>query len=598
VGVVFLGLDGTFMGANPAALQFLGWPEEEIRGRRAFDIMHPDDRVMGVSTLAELGRGEIDHIRSELRFVRPDGHIVWGDASTELIRGPAGGPAYIQSVIVDVSERHRAQVAEAGFAGLLEACPDALINIDADSRIAFVTHEAERLFGYRRDELIAQPIALLFPDHVEAVRSGRRPWLTEGLLRGEVRAAVLVARRHDGSEFPAELSFSLSESAKGREIWAAFRDGAVRSQAAIVASSSDAIVGQNLDGVITSWNAAAERLYGYSADEVVGKQGSLLMPSDRSGDLAGVVGGLTSGEEIEPFEIQRAHRDGRVVEVSVTFSPIRDEAGNLVGASSVGRDITERKRVEEERRSLQERLHVSERLESLGRLAGGVAHDFNNLLAVIMNYAAFVAERTADDAAVHADVEQIQLAAERAARLTRQLLVFAHRETVEPELLDLNTMVDDMRQLLARSLGHDVRMRVRPAAGLPLIRADRGQIEQVLLNLAVNARDAMPDGGILTIETRAVVVDAHDVRLQPHGRPGPHVELSVADTGTGMTPEVVARAFEPFFSTKPAGEGTGLGLATVYGVVIEAGGGITVSSEPDRGTKFVVLLPAADSASP
>jgi signal transduction histidine kinase len=242
------------------------------------------------------------------------------------------------------------------------------------------------------------------------------------------------------------------------------------------------------------------------------------------------------------------------------------------------------------------RLARSERLESLGQLAAGVAHDFNNLLAVIMNYAGFVAEETAAQPAVRTDADQIRLAAERAARLTKQLLIFARREPAQPQPLDMNTIVADMHDMLARSIGEQIELAIRPAAGLPVILADRGQIEQVLLNLAINARDAMPGGGTLTIQTRSADVDEDYAAAHPDARPGRYAELAVTDTGTGISQDIIDRVFEPFFTTKPPDKGTGLGLSTVYGIVTGTGGTMSVDSEEGTGTTFCLRFPAAGPA--
>jgi two-component system cell cycle sensor histidine kinase/response regulator CckA len=254
--------------------------------------------------------------------------------------------------------------------------------------------------------------------------------------------------------------------------------------------------------------------------------------------------------------------------------------------------VRERLQAQAERERLENRLHQAQRLESLGQLAGGVAHDFNNLLAVIINCASFVAEATAGDEPVQADVEQIRTAAERAARLTRQLLIFGRREKVEIEVLDLNAVVTGVHSLLARSIGEDITLVVHTASSPPMLRADKGQIEQVLLNLAVNARDAMPGGGTLTIEPGVIQLGEEYARLHPGVRAGRYTELSVSDTGVGMSPEVTARIFEPFFTTKPRGKGTGLGLATVHGVVTEAGGSLSVESEEGIGTTFRAFFPS------
>jgi nitrogen-specific signal transduction histidine kinase/ActR/RegA family two-component response regulator len=256
------------------------------------------------------------------------------------------------------------------------------------------------------------------------------------------------------------------------------------------------------------------------------------------------------------------------------------------------RDVTDRRATEAERRSLEDRLHQSQRLESLGQLAGGVAHDFNNLLAVILNYASFVAEAVPENDGVQFDVSQIVSASEQAAGLTRQLLMFARREPVRPEKLDLNAVVEDVRELLSRSIGEQIDLVVNAGSDLPAIQADRGQTEQILLNLAVNARDAMTTGGVLTIATAPVELDLDYVRSHPGTTPGRHVQLSVNDNGRGMSRDIAAQAFEPFFTTKAKADGSGLGLATVYGIMAEAGGQVDLESDEGVGTTVKVYFPA------
>jgi signal transduction histidine kinase len=255
--------------------------------------------------------------------------------------------------------------------------------------------------------------------------------------------------------------------------------------------------------------------------------------------------------------------------------------------------IKERLQAQAERERLENRLHQAQRLESLGQLAGGVAHDFNNLLAVILTCATFVSEATAGNESVRADVDQIKAAAERAARLTRQLLIFGRRDKANIEVLDLGAVVTDIHGLLSRTIGEDVTLVVRRTEDLPAIRADRGQMEQVMVNLAVNARDAMPDGGTLTIRLGTAMLDEDYTRLHPQITPGHYVELSVSDTGVGMPPEIVSRIFEPFFTTKTKDKGTGLGLATVHGIVAGSGGSLSVYSEPGMGTTFRAFFPPA-----
>jgi nitrogen-specific signal transduction histidine kinase/CheY-like chemotaxis protein len=247
-----------------------------------------------------------------------------------------------------------------------------------------------------------------------------------------------------------------------------------------------------------------------------------------------------------------------------------------------------------ERRTLEEQFHQAQKMEAVGRLAGGVAHDFNNLLTAILCYCDLVLAETSPGDQSREDIEEIQKAGNRAARLTSQLLAFSRKQIIEPTLLDLNDIVSDLREMLGRIIGEDVKIVPRLRPDVAPVKADRGQIEQVLLNLAVNARDAMPTGGTLTIETENVALDEHYAKTHMHVSPGPHVALTVADTGIGMTPEVHARLFEPFFTTKAPGKGTGLGLATVYGIVTRCGGNIGVYSEEGRGTVFKVYFPRAD----
>jgi PAS domain S-box-containing protein len=369
--------------------------------------------------------------------------------------------------------------------------------------------------------------------------------------------------------------------------------------AAIVESSSDAIIGKTLDGTITDWNSGAEEQYGYAPGEIIGRSIAQLTTPDRRAELAPILQRVRRGERIEQFETKRRCKDGTIIDVSVSVSPIRDAGGAVTGAASVARNITERARLEAGRRALERHLQQIQRVESLGQLAAGVAHDFNNLLAIIMNYAGFVAQETAGNPAVQADIEQIQEAAQRAARIARQLLIVGRRDTAQPAALALNTVVTDTRSLLSSTIGAGVEIMVALAADPLTIKADHGQVEQVLLNLTVNARDAMPHGGTLTITTGLAELDEDSGRrLSPPVGPGRYVELAVSDTGTGMSAETAARIFEPFFTTKPLGQGTGLGLATVYAAVTAAGGGISVDTEEGGGTTFRVLYPAVAAQAP
>jgi signal transduction histidine kinase len=283
--------------------------------------------------------------------------------------------------------------------------------------------------------------------------------------------------------------------------------------------------------------------------------------------------------------------DGTVRWLSGAGRVLLGEHGEPVRAVGISLNVTER-------HTLEQQYQQAQKMEAIGRLAGGVAHDFNNLLTVILGFCELLLAGLNPDDPRQADITEIQKAGARAAGLTRQLLAFSRKEIIQPTVLDLNVIVADIRTMLARLIGEDVTIVLGLGTALAPVKADRGQVEQVVLNLAVNARDAMPKGGTLTIETASVELDEHVAQTHPEVKPGPYIVLTISDTGTGMTPEVQARLFEPFFTTKDLGKGTGLGLATVYGIVTRSGGIVTVNSEVGRGTSFMVYLPRADDAEP
>ncbi len=381
---------------------------------------------------------------------------------------------------------------------------------------------------------------------------------------------------------------------------------------ALLEATPDAMVCVDRRGLIAFANAQAEQLLGYARSELVGLSVDVIVP-----DAARAAHPMQVAAYLEAPRTRRigsgarlnlaARRsDGSEFPAEISLAAFGNKDAVLVAAAI--RDVTDRLAADAERERLlataeRERVDTkvrqAQRLESLGQLAGGVAHDFNNLLGVILSYASLVAADIAEAAeADHdtwdsplRDVEQIRLAAERAARLTHQLLAFARREIVHPKLLNINDVVCDMKELLDRTLGEEVELKTTLPLDLRQVMADPGQIEQVLVNLVVNARDAMPQGGVVSIETNNVDVDTVVPGTDSELAPGQYVDLRVSDAGVGMTPEVLERAFEPFFTTKS--KGSGLGLATVYGAVAQAGGTVRIFSVPDVGTTFSILLPVS-----
>jgi PAS domain S-box-containing protein len=343
--------------------------------------------------------------------------------------------------------------------------------------------------------------------------------------------------------------------------------------AAIVASSEDGIVSKFLDGTVRSWNAGAERIFGYSAAEMIGSSIFRLIPPELHDEERHILGEIRQGRPISHYETQRVRKDGTRILISLSVSPVRDSSGAIIGAASVKRDITAQ-------RNLEEQLRQAQKMEALGQLAGGVAHDFNNILTIISGFAAFLGRAIPEDSPAYPDLLGIEQATERATQLTQQLLAFARHQAPHIEVLDLAVVVNEVATMLRRLLGDHIRLQVRPTAAPVWVRADRGQMSQVLINLAVNARDAMAEGGTLTIGVQ------DDPRTNA-------VVLTVRDTGHGMDQETQSRLFDRFFTTKPVGQGTGLGLTTVAGIVRGAGGRIEVESAPGQGALFRVTLPRA-----
>ncbi len=499
--------------------------------------------------------------------------------------------------------------------GLLEAIPDAIVAVNQDGIVLQVNSQTESMFGYTREELIGQRIEMLVPDRQREQHRHHRNHFTEQPKTRRMGAGLdLRARRRDGSEFPVEISLSPVTTDNGIVVLSAIRDVSDRKRieeelrraneelghrkdrqlweyqnrlALIVDSSQDAIIGKNLDGIITHWNKGAEGIYGYKAEEVIGKSITLLAPADRQDEIPKMLESIRNGQRIEHFETVRVTKDERRLNVSISISPIRDATGEIVGASTIARNITAQKKAEEQ-------LRQSQKMEAIGRLAGGVAHDFNNILGIITACAELLRDYVPGEALPLEMLGHIRDASKRGASLTRQLLAFNRKQPTQPKVLDLNDRLKEVCKLLRPLMGDDVNVVLLPRSELAFVEADPSQLDQIVLNLAVNSRDAMPHGGKFVIETATADFDEEFVRQHPSMKPGRYVMLAVSDNGIGMEEATVSRIFEPFFTTKEVGKGTGLGLATVYGIVQQSGGHIWVYSEPGRGTTFKVYLPCAD----
>jgi PAS domain S-box-containing protein len=407
---------------------------------------------------------------------------------------------------------------------------------------------------------------------VQALQEGAQDYLVKGQIesRGLLRALRYAIERKNMEE----ALFVEKER--------------LRLQSAALEATADGVMITERDGSITWVNPAFSRITGFSAEEATGRKPSILRSGKHDDLLYGELWKTILGGQVWDGELTNMRKDGQLYLEAQTITPVRNTRGEISHFVSVKRDVSQRRRFEEE-------LRQSQKMEAVGRLAGGVAHDFNNILGVIMGYGEIVKRRMPAADPLQGKVAEILKAAASAADLTRQLLAFSRKQILQPRVLDLNLVVADMDKMLRRLIGEDIELKTSLREPLGSVRADPGQIEQVLMNLVVNARDAMPGTGSLLIETAAVELDASSLALHPGARPGPHVMLAVSDTGEGMDKETVSRIFEPFFTTKALGKGTGLGLSTVYGIVQQSGGLIDVYSEKGLGTTFKVYLPRIEA---
>jgi len=378
--------------------------------------------------------------------------------------------------------------------------------------------------------------------------------------------------------FVGQGAVALENSALYREI----RDARDFLQS-ITENSPDAIITTDGRGRVTYFSRGAEAMFGYSAEEMIGTLVADLYPGGRE-EARSVKRRLDEEGLLRNYESGFLAKDGRRVEISASISVLRDASGAAVGTLGLLKDIAER-------RQLEEQLRQSQKMDAIGRLAGGIAHDFNNLLTVIAGRAQMILARLRPEEPIHRDATLVRTTADRAAALTQQLLAFSRKQVLQPQVLDLNAVMTAMEPMLSRLIGEDIELAVVPAAGLDRVKADPGQIEQVIVNLVVNSRDAMPQGGRLTIETANVELDEAYARRHVSVPAGHYVMLAVSDSGSGMDEQTRSRVFEPFFTTKEPGKGTGLGLATVYGIVKQSGGDIRLYSEVGTGTTFKIYLP-------
>jgi len=478
---------------------------------------------------------------------------------------------------------------------------EGVVLMDRERNVIKINRAARQLLGITTPALSGTELNNAF----ELFLPGGQPldhtfWPGPSALRGEFfqNREIQITRKDTGRTVTVEVNTApiVNQAGETVQVILTCRDVTERRLidesrirlAEMVESSHDAIIGSDNRGRVTSWNSGASKIFGYTASEMIGLPIGRLLPSSHQDEEDEILRRIRQSHTVEHFETVRKRKDDHLIHVSLTISPIRNARGEVIGASTIARDITEKKQME-----LQ--LHQGEKMEAIGQLTGGIAHDFNNLLGVVVGNLDLL-ERLVQNSEPARNRVQIALrAAIRGADLTRRLLAFSSRQEIRPALTRLEEPIQNTLTLADRALGPEIRITTDFAPSLPPVLVDASRLESALLNLVINARDAMPRGGRLTLSTRPCNLDESDPSVQTGDlKPGVHACIAILDTGEGMSKETLERAFEPFFTTKDRGKGTGLGLATVYGFVKQSRGVVRIDSEPGLGTTVSIYLPLSE----
>lgn len=582
-----------FLDVNEAAIHRYGYSREEFLAMTLLDIRPPEDAEALHRDLADEPEGLKD--AGEWRHRLRDGRLIDVRITTHPLRfrGRRARLATVEDITHLKRAEHEVRESEARYRSLIEHSPDAIF-VNQEDRVSLVNKAAVRLFGAQSpEELLGKsPLDLFHPDdHPQILERIHRlrdlaepvPPLEERIIRldGQTVHVEVVA-----APFPVEGKNAIHVILRDiteRKLVEAQR----RLLQSALESADNSIVITSCDGVIEWVNPAFSTLTGFSLEEAVGrKPGELLRSGEHDESFYREMWDQILAGNVWRGEIVNRRKDGTLFEEQMTIAPVRDERGQIAHFVAIKQDVSEEK-------ALRAQFLQAQKMESVGRLAGGIAHDFNNLLTVINGTAELALTELKSDHPLASDVEEIRKAGEKAAALTRQLLAFSRRQVMRSEVFSLNTVVEGTESILRRLIGEHIRISFSLTAEPAQICADPGQIEQVIMNLVINARDSMPEGGALTIETKVVELDEGYAASHVSVQPGHYVMLAVKDTGCGMDAQTRERIFEPFFTTKPADQGTGLGLPTVYGIVKQSGGNIWVYSEVGRGTTFRIYLPKA-----
>jgi PAS domain S-box-containing protein len=608
---MFVGLltpEGILIDVNRPPLIAAGLEPEDVLGK-PFSETHwwahsPDAQRQLREAIVRGARGEPS--RYDVRVRGADDQIIDIDFSLQPLRNETGEVAFLIPSAAVITDRKRAEVERDELLARLqlqiERMPLAYLLTGPDFRYTVWNPAAERAFGFTRAEALGKhPFEIIVPPQAQPLVAG----VFDRLAAGDLNAhgvcenltkdgRTIVCEWHNTPLFGSDGIFagvlSLAQDITDRR--QAQEELRLRDRAIQAVTQGILITDPSLpDNPIIFASPGFLQMTGYAAEEVVGRNWRFLQGKDTDPATVAQIREAVEQGQNRSVEILNYRKDGTPFWNALAISPVHDGEGRPTHFVGVQADVTER-------RYLEDQYRQSQKMEVVGQLAGGIAHDFNNLLCVINGYGELLLTRLPKCDPAREMIREMTKAGERAAGLTRQLLAFSRKTVLTPEILDFNAVVIDMEKLLRRTIGEDIDLGVILQPGLGRVKADPGQVEQVLMNLCVNARDAMPKGGKMTIETRDIELDAAYAGAHAEARPGCHVLLAVSDTGHGMTEEVKSRIFEPFFTTKEKGRGTGLGLATVFGIVKQSGGSVEVYSEPGLGTSFKVYLPRVENVAP
>jgi PAS domain S-box-containing protein len=605
-GFLMLNNEGTIIDVNEAYCSMSGYSKQELLGLKAESIIADEDLTVIYSRIKHLQTEGSELF--EARHRRKDGSVWPVEVSITWLNEYGGR---VICFFRDLTERNRSQQELLHSYNLMryiiEHASSGIAILDNELRYLYASHRFQSEFKITDKNIIGKQHYEIFPDLPQKWHDVHKRALAGEILRADKDTYKRVDGSVDYTRWECRPWYRSDSSVGGIILYTEIITDRVSAEEelrkneehlrAIISVSPIAIVTMDQEGVIQSWNAAAERIFGWSETEAIGT----ILPyvdkaqSESSREMRNRV---LNGKTFEKLKISRYKKDGSVLQLNISTTLIPNKKDKSTSILAIYEDITNLKKTEAERAILQEQLMQSQKMESIGRLAGGVAHDFNNKLGVILGYTELALNKIGPDSAIREHLSQISLAAQRSAEITKQLLAFARKQTITPKILDINETIKGMIKMLQRLIGEDIELKWLPGNNLWQIMIDPTQLDQVLANLCVNARDAINENGRITIETGKVTIDAGLSCSKSEFRPGDFVTLTVSDNGCGMDKEMIEILFEPFYTTKEVGKGTGLGLATVYGIVKQNNGFINVYSEPGQGTTFKIYLPACITADP